>query len=79
MLSPSKHTNGVLHPPVLFHENVKQMKQVKQTFPSITSPTTTYKKRVKQNETKHSSGFLQTKPALYTDNQPLEKQAILMK
>jgi hypothetical protein len=55
------------------------MKQVKQTFPSITSPTTTYKKRVKQNETKHSSGFLQTKPALYTDNQPLEKQAILMK
>jgi hypothetical protein len=53
------------------------MKQVKQTFPSITSPTTTYKNRVKQNETKHSSGFLQAKPALCTDNQPLEKPAIL--
>jgi len=37
----------------LFHASVKQMKQVKQNFATIIYLSTTYKKTVKQNETKN--------------------------
>jgi len=45
----------------LFHESVKQMKQVKQDFQLINCLSVYYEKQVKQNETKDKSVSLYLK------------------